>query len=85
MDQNGGRYDLFYIGLDNDPLRCICSLHRVDAQRGAWAYFPTLSSRIAHEVIEYFYEQFGTEGASNGFMIDFKYLYVYQKTTETVP
>ena len=85
MDQNGGGYGSFYVGITSDPFDRFNAYHRVSLKDDLWAFYPTLTPNVAHEVRKHLIEQLGTDGLSDGLTMNSKYIYVYQKTPETNP
>ena len=85
MDQNGERYGSFYVGITSNPFDRFIAEHHVSLKDDLWAYYPTLTPNVAHEVKKYLIEQLGTEGFPDGLTLNSKYIYVYQKTPETNP
>lgn len=79
----GGSYSDWYVGIASDPKQRLYNDHSVDEKNGAWIYRQTENSGVAREIEEYFIDTLGTDGGAGGGDYSTKYVYAYKKTSYT--
>lgn len=82
IDQAGGEYSSWYVGIAADPEKRLYEDHNVD-ENGLWIWREAENSNIAREIEEYFIETLGTDGSTGGGDYTTKFVYTYKKTTYT--
>ncbi|PIQ92489.1 MAG: hypothetical protein COV70_00475 [Parcubacteria group bacterium CG11_big_fil_rev_8_21_14_0_20_39_22] len=83
IQNNGGAYSDWYVGIASDPKERLFTDHNVSEKGGAWIYREAESSSAAREVEEYFINTLGTDGGSGGGDYSTKSVYAYKKTSTT--
>lgn len=83
IDENGGVYKNWYVGIATDPESRLFNDHNVDKKNGWWIYREAENSNIARKIEEYFIEIVGTDGGQGGGDSSTKSVYAYKKTSNT--
>lgn len=84
LQQHGGSYRTWYVGIASNPEDRLFSDHAVSRDDGSWIIRWADSAADAREV-EASYVSAGTDGGTGGGSADTKAVYAYKKTTETRP
>jgi len=83
MQQHGGNWYDWYVGIAADPRGRLFSDHNVTEQGGVWIHSgDTANHSIARQVEQHFLSQ-GCDGGSGGGSHMTTYVYAYKKTTFT--
>lgn len=85
INDNGGTYYSWYVGITEDAKRRLFEEHNVDEKNDAWIYRTASSSSIAREIETYFVSTLGTDGGSGGGDEDTRIVYSYKKNSHTTP
>lgn len=83
IQQNGGAYSDWYVGVASGPRERLFNDHNVAEKGGVWIYREAESSSAAREVEEYFINTLRTDGGSGGGDYSTKSVYAYKKTSTT--
>ena len=83
IQNNGGAYSDWYVGIASDPKERLFTDHNVSEKGGEWIHREAESSSAAREVEEYFINTLGTDGGSGGGDYSTKSVYAYKKTSTT--
>jgi len=81
----GGLPHDWYVGLSQNPERCLLGNHKVDLDKDKWIYIPTNSEQEAREIEEYFINSIGTDGRLGGGNNGERKVYAYKKASHTEP
>ncbi|MHC4456502.1 MAG: hypothetical protein ACYS0I_05300 [Planctomycetota bacterium] len=73
----GGSYSDWYIGIGRDPEDLFFHMQNWDDQ--CWTYKCTYDPQIAMQVLDYFINTFGTEGAIGSANTTADIIYIYKK------
>jgi len=83
IEQRGGAYRGWYVGIASDPRARLFRDHGVDEKDDMWIYRECESSVLAREVEELFVKVLGTDGGLGGGDASTRCVYAYLKTTHT--
>jgi hypothetical protein len=85
IEQNGGNYPHWYVGLAKYPGEKLIT-HGVNPSRGYCIYITAECKEDAHSAVQYFIEHFGTNGDTGEHNDDYALsVYAYRKTASTHP
>ena len=82
IQQHGGIYRNWYVGIATDPRKRLFNDHNVDEKSGAWIYRDAGSESAARQIENYFIDK-GCQGGSGGGDASTKYVYAYRITSTT--
>jgi len=85
IDENGGIYRQWYVGIATDPKDRLFNDHNVRQNGDAWIHRDAGSASVAREIENYFLEQLGTDGGPGGGDDSTRYVYAYKKVAHTKP
>jgi len=80
----GGLLRDWFVGISHNPERYLPLNHKVDLDKDKWIYIPANSYQEAREIVDYFINWLGTDGApgeDNGA----RKIYAYKKSDRTNP
>lgn len=83
IEEKGGPYTAWYVGITNDPERRLFGEHGVHKE-GTWVHGEATSNAVARRVEQYFM-RLGCDGAPGGGEEGAKVVYAYKKTASTDP
>lgn len=83
VENCGGAYSDWYVGIASDPRQRLFVEHNVDEENGQWIYYRCESSYVAREVEEFFVNTLGTSGGTGGGDSTTRYVYAYKITRYT--
>ena len=83
IQNNGGDYANWYVGIASDIEQRLFSDHGVDQKNGHWAWAKCESADVARDVEDYFVNTMGTKGGGGGGDETTKYVYAYKITSST--
>jgi len=81
----GGVPGDWYVGVSQNPERCLPANHKVDMENDKWIFIPTNSDQEAREIEEYFINSIGTDGKLEGRNNGARKVYAYKKAPHTEP
>jgi len=81
----GGLPYEWYVGISQNPERCLPVIHKVDLEKDKWIYIPANSDQEAREIEEYFVNRIRTDGGRGGGDNGARKIYAYKKTPHTEP
>ncbi|HJM88098.1 MAG TPA: hypothetical protein QF624_00545 [Dehalococcoidia bacterium] len=84
LQQRGGSYRTWYVGIASDPEDRLFRDHSVSKDNGSWIIRWADSAADARQV-EASYVSAGTDGGTGGGSATTKAVYAYQKTSTTRP
>lgn len=79
----GGNYSDWYVGIASDPRKRLFDEHNVDEKEDAWIWHKCENASTAREIEEYFVNILGTDGGAGGGDYTTKYVYAYKKAPHT--
>ena len=82
VDDNGGQYSNWYVGITSDPEKRLFTEHGVDQEYGKWIHAPADSNEVARTVEKHFLD-LGCDGGAGGGDNTSKTIYAYKKTIST--
>ena len=85
IDEGGGDYPSWYVGISEDPEDRLFNDHGVDRDSDAWIYDWAQTSDAARRIELYFFEILGTAGGPGGGDVDTRAVYAYKKQAHTDP
>ncbi|GLV14738.1 hypothetical protein Heshes_24220 [Alicyclobacillus hesperidum] len=85
IQQCGGAYSNWYVGIAADARDRLFSDHTVDEKKDAWIYRNAENSTVARRIEKYFIETLGTDGGPGGGSDQTTYVYAYKKNAHTEP
>jgi len=78
----GGSYNLWYVGISEEPKIRLFEGHNVD-KNNPWIFRSAFSSEIARRIEKYFLA-LGADGGDGGGDADAIYIYAYKKDSQTI-
>lgn len=85
IDNCGGSYSSWYLGISNDAKYRLFVGHKVNENTDNWIYRIAINSDVAREIEEYFIEHIGTDGGTGGGDDSTNMVYAYKKNSHTNP
>jgi hypothetical protein len=85
IDENGGSYKSWYVGISSDPAKRLFNEHNVDEKNDVWIYDFAFSADVARKIEDYFVNYLGTDGGTGGGDEYSKGIYAYKKNSRTNP
>jgi len=85
MQECGGSYSDWYVGISSDPRKRLFEEHKVREKGDAWIYRQAYNNESARNVEQYFINVLGTDGGSGGGDESSVYVYAYKKNNHTEP
>lgn len=82
IQENGGSYGLWYIGIATKPKTRLFNDHNVLENGGAWIHIPADTEQTARNAEQYFLDK-GCDGGSGGGDSSTSHVYAYLKTSYT--
>lgn len=83
IEQRGGAYREWYVGIATDPRARLFRDHGVGENGDFWIYRECESSLVAREVKEFFVRILGADGGVGGGYASTQSVYAYLKTPRT--
>jgi len=85
IDQNGGSYKSWYVGIAKDPKDRLFNEHSVRKDEDCWIFRTAVDSDTARDIEKYFVNDLGMDGGTGGGDEDAKSDYAYKKNSHTNP
>jgi len=85
IDQVGGAYSSWYVGISENPRERLFNDHGVIEKTDRWIFRTASSSQIARSIEAYFVDTLGTDGGKGGGDEDARSVYAYKKNSHTTP
>jgi hypothetical protein len=85
IQQGGGGYGSWYVGISKDARDRLFSSHNVKEEGDWWIYRQASSSQVAREIEYYFINSLGTDGGTGGGDVTADIVYAYKKRPHTDP
>ncbi len=85
IDNVGGSYSEWYVGISKDARYRLFVEHSVDENSDNWIYRTAFNSEIARQVEKYFLDIIGTDGGTGGGDDSTNMVYAYKKNSHTNP
>ena len=85
VNDNGGSYSDWYIGVTNNPMVGLFNTHNVDKRKDGWIHTPTSSDKVSRAVENRFLKTHGTDGGPGGGDETSVFVYAYLKGPGTNP
>lgn len=82
IQQHGGIYSQWYVGIASNPRNRLFNDHNVDEKNGTWIYRDAGSDTAARRIENYFLAK-GCKGGDGGGDASTKYVYAYRITSTT--
>jgi len=85
IDQNGGDYPSWYVGIAANPKDRLIKDHNVDIDNDNWIFSTAESAEAARIIEQYFIEILKTDGGPGGGDENTRSVYAYKKSPHTDP
>lgn len=83
---SGGDYSDWYVGTSRNTAKKTLKGHNVEENGGGWICKRLVSTQVAKDVVTYFIDLLGTDGAINRTEFDVgTMVYAYKKSHKTTP
>ena len=83
MDDRGGSYSEWYVGIAEDPKDRLFNDHNVRKEEDYWIYDEADSHQSARNVEDYFVNTLKTKGGLGGGSSQSKFVYAYKTDSHT--
>lgn len=85
IDQNGGDYPSWYVGIAENPKDRLIKGHEVDIDDDEWIFSTAESADAARSIEQYFVVFLRTDGGRGGGDENTRSVYAYKKSAHTNP
>ncbi len=85
IDNVGGAYSAWYVGISKNARDRLFNDHAVDENTDAWIYRSAANTDVARRIETYFVDVLGTDGGPGGGDDDADQVYAYKKKAHTNP
>ncbi len=85
IQNGGGVYKSWYVGISNDARDRLFNQHKVRENGDWWIYKKASSSQVARSIENYFVNVCGTDGGTGGGDENADMVYAYKKESHTKP
>lgn len=85
IDNNGGSYSSWYVGITGDPKVRLFEQHDVHENGDNWIWKEAGSNQEARNIESYFVNDLGTSGDTGGGDDSSVYVYAYKMNSHTEP